>query len=180
MKKFFVALFALVTFFSTGAFAADSQKLPLPDAIKDSLPWFAVRELKDDNTPFTRGHLARLTQNHDRVALVYFATWCIPCRAGIKQIVAHQAEIEKSGTAIVLVNVGERETNKVKEFLTKLSADKLTSVSDPYGRLTEGFGLVKEGQNISLPRTIVVDKSLKVLHLIGEEGGDYIELLKGK
>jgi peroxiredoxin len=114
------------------------------------------------------------------VALVYFATWCIPCRAGIKQIVAHQAEIEKSGTAVVLVNVGERETNKVKEFLTKLSADKLTSVSDPYGRLTEGFGLVKEGQNISLPRTIVVDKSLKVLHLIGEEGGDYIELLKGK
>ena len=61
MKKLFVALFAFVTFFSTGAFAGPSQKLPLPDAIKDSLPWFAVRELKDDNTPFTRGHLARLT-----------------------------------------------------------------------------------------------------------------------
>ena len=180
MKKFFVALFAIVTFVSTGAFAADSQKLPLPETIKDSLPWFAVRELQNDNTPFTRTHLQRMTEKYDRVALVYFATWCIPCRAGIKQIVANQTEIEKAGTAIVLVNVGERETNKVKNFLAKLSADKLTSVTDPYGRLTEGFGLVKGGQSISLPRTIVVDKSLKVLQLIGEEGGDYIELLKGK
>ena len=180
MKKFVVALFAIVTLFSTGAFAADSQKLPLPEAMKDSLPWFAVRELQNDNTPFTRVHLQRLAQKYDRVALVYFATWCIPCRAGIKQVVAHQAEIEKAGTAIVLVNVGERETSKVKNFLVKLSADKLLSVTDPYGRLTEGFGLVKEGQNISLPRTIIVDKSLKVLQLIGEEGDDYIKLLMGK
>lgn len=180
MKSFFVVLFAIVTFVSTGAFAADSQKLPLPEAIKDSLPWFAVRELQNDNIPFTRTHLQGIAQNHDRVALVYFATWCIPCRAGIKQIVAHQAEIEKAGTAIVLVNVGERETNKVKNFLAKLSADKIASVTDPYGRLTEGFGLVKEGQNISLPRTVVVDKSLKVLQLIGEEGGDYIKLLMGQ
>jgi peroxiredoxin len=180
MKKLFVALFAIVTFFSTSAFAADSQKLPLPEAMKDSLPWFAVRELQNDNSPFTRVHLQRLAQKNDRVALVYFATWCIPCRAGIKQVVAHQAEIEKAGTAIVLVNVGERETAKVKNFLTKLSADKIASVTDPYGRLTEGFGLVKEGQNISLPRTSVVDKSMKVLQLIGEEGDDYIKLLMGK
>ena len=166
MKKLFVALFVLVTFFSTGAFAANSQKLPLPEAIKDSVPWFAVRELQNDNTPFTRGHLQRILQTKDRVALVYFATWCIPCRAGIKQVVANLPEIEKAGTAIVLVNVGERETGKVKDFLAKLSADKLPSVSDPYGRLTEGFGLVKEGQNISLPRTVVVDKSLKVLHFL--------------
>lgn len=180
MKKLFVALFAFVTFFSTGAFAGPSQKLPLPDAIKDSLPWFAVRELKDDNTPFTRGHLARLTQKYDRVAMVYFATWCIPCRAGIKQIVAQQAEIEKAGTAIVLVNVGEREATKVRAFLRSNSADSLTSITDPYGRMTEGFGLVKEGQNISLPRTIVVDKSLKVMQLIGEEGDDYIKILMGQ
>ena len=180
MKKLFVALFAFVTFFSTGAFAGPSQKLPLPDAIKDSLPWFAVRELKDDNTPFTRGHLARLTQKYDRVAMVYFATWCIPCRAGIKQIVAQQAEIEKAGTAIVLVNVGERETAKVRSFLQGASADKLPAITDPYGRMTEGFGLVKAGQNITLPKTVIVDKSLKVMQLIGEEGDDYIKILMGQ
>ena len=46
--------------------------------------------------------------------------------------------------------------------------------------MTEGFGLVKEGQNISLPRTIIVDKSLKVMQLIGEEGDDYIKILMGQ
>ena len=46
--------------------------------------------------------------------------------------------------------------------------------------MTEGFGLVKSGQNIALPKTVIVDKDLKVKVLVGEEGSDYIELLKGK
>ena len=180
MKKIFVVFFVLVSFFASNAFAADSQKIPLPDAIKDSIPWFAVRDLKDDNAPFTRMHLQRLTEKYDRVALVYFATWCIPCRAGLKQIVANQLDIEKAKTAVVLVNVGERETTKIRAFLQSSSADKLPAITDPYGRMTEGFGLVKSGQNITLPKTIIVDKYLKVRLLIGEEGEDYLKLLKGE
>lgn len=179
MKKLFVVFLVLAAFFAPASFAADSQKLPLPAEIKDSVPWFAVRELKNDNTPFTRTHLQRLVQKYDRVALVYFATWCVPCRAGLKQIVAHQAELAQAKTGIVLVNVGEKEPAKVQSFLQKISADKLPAITDPFGRMTEGFGLIKAGQNITLPKTIVVDKDLKVKILVGEEGGDYVELLKG-
>ena len=163
MKKIFVVFLVLAAFFAPATFAADSQKLPLPEAIKDSIPWFAVRELKNDNTPFTRTHLQRMMQKYDRVALVYFATWCVPCRAGLKQVVANQADIDQAKTGIVLVNVGEKEPSKVLSFLQKNSADKLPAITDPYGRMTEGFGLVKSGQNIALPKTVIVDKDLKVL-----------------
>ena len=177
LKLFVLAILVLIT---QNLFAGESVKMPLPAEIKDSLPWFAVREIKDDNTPFTRTHLQRLAQKNKRVALVYFATWCIPCRAGLKQVALNQQDIRNAGTAIVLVNVGERETEKVREFLKKTSADALPAITDPYGRMTEAFGLVKEGQNIVLPKTIIVDSDAKPLLLVGEEGDDYLKILKGE
>ena len=45
---------AILVLFTQNLFAGESVKMPLPAEIKDSLPWFAVREIKDDNTPFTR------------------------------------------------------------------------------------------------------------------------------
>ena len=169
-----VALFA----FAQGVFAKESVKKPLPPQIQDSLPWFAVRELGDNNTPFTRTHLQQIAKKNNRVALVYFATWCIPCRVGLKQIAAHHDELAKAGTEIVRVNVGERDTEALTKYLQTFSLDQMKAVVDPFGRLTEGFGLKKENENMSLPRTIVVDSSLKPLFMLSEEGDDFINLLK--
>lgn len=116
---------------------------------------------------------------NNRVALVYFATWCVPCRVGLKQIAIHRDELLKAGTAVVLVNVGERDTGTILKYLNKFSLDQMKSVVDPFGRLTEGFGLKKEGESMSLPRTIVVDSSLKPVFMLSEEGDDFISLLKG-
>lgn len=160
--------------------AGESVRMPLPAEIKDSLPWFAVREIRDNNTPFTKTHLQQLAKKNSRVALVYFATWCIPCRAGLKQIALNQQEIQSAGTAIVLVNVGERDTEKVRLFLKKASAGDIPAITDPYGRMTEAFGLVKEGQTIVLPKTIIVDSDVKPMLLVGEEGCDYLKILKGE
>ena len=53
--------FVLVVFaFAQGVFAKESVKMPLPPQIQDSIPWFAVRELGDNNTPFTRTHLQQI------------------------------------------------------------------------------------------------------------------------
>ena len=175
-----VALLLVFALFSQNAFAKDSAKLSFPAALKDSLPWFAVRELGDNNTPFTKRHLQQIAQKNKRVALVYFATWCIPCREGLKKIAAQSDELAKAGTAVVLVNVGERETEVLVKYLNKLSLSNFKSVVDPFGRLTEGFGLKKEGENMALPRTIIVDSATKPLVMIGEEGDDFINLLKGE
>jgi hypothetical protein len=53
-------------------------------------------------------------------------------------------------------------------------------VYDPFKRLTEGFGLVNEGEEISLPRTIVLNKNMKPLFMLGEEGQDWPQVLWSK
>ncbi len=178
--KLKLVFFVLVALLAQTALAKESVTMPLPSQIKDSLPWFAVRELSDNNTPFTKTHLQQIAQKNKRVALVYFATWCIPCRVGLKQIAAHTDDLTKAGTAVVLVNVGERENDKIIKFLSKLSLDQQKAVLDPFGRLTENFGIKNESENMSLPKTMIVDSALKPMLLIGEEGDDYIGLLKGE
>ena len=174
----------LALFFSSVSVAAEpaakSVKMPLPATIQDSLPWFAVFELQNDNAPFTRNHLKALAQKSDRVALVYYATWCIPCRVGLKQISTNLDGLAAAKTSIVLVNVGEREKDMITKYLAKFSLDKVPAVVDPFGRLTEGFGLIKEGENIDLPRTIIIDKSMKPYVMIGAEGSDYMQILTGQ
>ena len=179
-RLFFLAvvLFAVPALFAAEP-APRSARLPLPAAIADSLPWFAVFELQNDNRPFTRNHLKALAEKSERVALVYYATWCIPCREGLKQISKNASSLAAAKTSIVLVNVGEREKDKITKFLTQYSLEKNLAVVDPFGRLTEGFGLIKEGENIDLPKTVIVDKSMRPSVMIGAEGADYIQILNG-
>lgn len=160
--------------------AEKSHKMELPKSISDSLPWFAVREVTENPLPFTRSHLAKVAMNNERTALVYFATWCIPCRAGVKRLVENVEELQKNKVSIVLVNIGERNEELVKNWVKKMDASKFKVISDPFKRLTEGFGLVREGEEITLPRTIVVDKGLKPLFMLGEEGSDWPQVLWAK
>ena len=91
-----------------------------------------------------------------------------------------KSDLAKVKTAVVLVNVGERETETLVKYLQTFSLDGLKAVVDPFGRMTEGFGLKKENENMALPRTIIVDSKVKPLMMIGEEGDDYISLLMGR
>ena len=74
-RKLSLLTMLVVLLFSSALFAAEpapvSVKLPLPAVIQDSLPWFAVFELQNENAPFTRNHLNILAQKSERVALVY-------------------------------------------------------------------------------------------------------------
>lgn len=157
-----------------------SRKVELPKTISDSLPWFAVREFSESMVPFTRVHLQKLTQKSERTALVYFATWCIPCRVGVKRLVENYDELKKNNVSVVLVNIGERDEGAIKKWIQKLNASVFTVVIDPFKRLTEGFGLVKENEEISLPRTIVLDSKMKPLFMLSEEGQDWPQVLWAK
>jgi len=157
-----------------------SQKMELPQTISDSVPWFAIREISKNALPFTRSHLAKIAEKSDRVAMVYFATWCIPCRAGVKRLVESAEELQKNHVSVVLVNIGERDEELVKSWIKKVGATQFFAVNDPFKRLTEGFGLVKENEEISLPRTIVLDKQIKPLFMLGEEGNDWPQVLWSK
>lgn len=178
---FFVALLTVsFSFAAPASLPEKSQKMKLPSSISDSLPWFAVREFSEGLVPFTRTHLEKITKKSDRTALVYFATWCLPCRAGIKRLVENVDELNKNKVSVVLVNIGERDEESIKKWIQKLNASVFTVVIDPFKRLTEGFGLVKENEEISLPRTIVLNSKMKPLFMLGEEGSDWPQVLWAK
>jgi thiol-disulfide isomerase/thioredoxin len=170
--------FALALFCFGSANAADKTKiLPLPKAVSDSVPWFAVREQGGDNAPFTKTHLKQLAQKSDRVALVYFATWCVPCREGIISLVKNKRNLDKHNVKIVLVNVGERDDEAIGKWINSVGASGFKVVLDGFGVMTEGFGLVKESAKMDLPKTLVLDKNMKPLFLFGQEGSDFPSVL---
>lgn len=172
MKKFLIVLLLPVLLF-----AAESKKVTPPVAIADSLPWFAVRTVEKNPQPFTQVILAEKAKKYDRVALTYFATWCIPCRAGIKTIVENMEALKAHNVKVVLVNIGEPDEKKIMAWVKKVGAEKIPVLRDPFGKMTEGFGFVKNGETISLPTTLVVDSGLKPLFVVTEEGDNWPSVL---
>ena len=171
----------LVLLLVTAGFASaePSQVLPMPKSLQqESLPWFAARDGADGEQPFTRSTLEKfITPEIQRVALIYFATWCVPCRHGILRLREKSKDLENHHIAVVLINVGEREPEKIKDWTQKFVAASWPVVLDYFGRLTEGFGLIKTGETLPLPRTLLLDAHLKPLFLIGSEGDDWPEIL---
>jgi len=157
--------------------APASVTLNMPAIIADSLPWFAVRETKNGNEPFTKARLQKIAAEKNRVALVYFATWCIPCREGVKRLAASQDELAKNKVQVVLVNVGENDQDMINKWVDKLNASNFITIVDPFKVMTERFGIAGSDGNIALPKTLVVDKTARPVKLIGQEGSDWPSIL---
>lgn len=184
--KFLESLF-LVMLLAVGSFAqpaangsSASARLPMPSAIADSLPWFAVREVSTANAPFTKTHLTQLAQANKRVALVYFATWCIPCREGVKRLAKAKDLLAQNKVGVVLVNIGENDEKLIEKWVEKLGASDFKIIVDPFKRMTENFGIVGAGEEMALPKTLVVDSQVKPVILIGQEGKDWPQILWAK
>lgn len=169
-------LLLLSSFVFAAGSPGSSTVIPLPEPLRDSLPWFAVRNASDGETPFTRTDLLQEAAKRKRIALVYFAIWCENCRDGISKIRSARKELEKNGIGIVLVNVGERDLKLIAKWVRNAGVESYTVVIDPFNRMTEGFGLVKGNSPLSLPQTLVLDSALKPLFLIGTEGTDFPSL----
>ena len=113
MIRFAFVVLLMVSFSWAENFTPDkeSRRMELPATLSDSLPWFAVREISENSLPFTRSHLAKIARKSERTALVYFATWCIPCRVGVRRLAENFEELQKNKVSVVLVNIGEQDEN---------------------------------------------------------------------
>jgi len=181
MKKMILA-FLLLSF--TLPFAASdelekSQKLPLtPQLQKGVLPHFVVRDKSDKDNIRTKD-LEALVGKNKRVALVFFATWCIPCREGIVRLRDSQAELEKNGVLVILVNAGEKKFDHaaIQKWIADNGNEKWTVLLDKFGNVLKNTGLNVGSEEIIFPKTIVLDNKLKPLLLIGAEGKDWPNVL---
>jgi len=180
MVKFLIL--ALALFFANPLAAPaeleKSQQLPLTAVLqKASMPWFVARD-KNDQQPFTTNDLRTLAKQTKRIALVFFASWCIPCREGIVILRDNQAELDKHGVQVVLVNAGESELPKIEAWVKANGNEKWPVILDKFKNIQKNTGLISDAETeIVFPKTILLDNNLKPLLLIGAEGKDWPKVL---
>jgi len=185
ITQIFVLLLALAVF------AKPSEKLPMANELQaGELPWFAFDAKDSDGTydkVLNRNNLKEFAKQkkYRKVVFSFFATWCVPCREGLKRMSDNASELKKNDVLVVLVNVAERglenySRKKIDEWAKQngyLKEEWLLAF-DPFSNSLEDFGLQKNGSTeTSLPRTLITDGNLHPLMLIGEEGDDYLQIL---
>jgi len=179
-------VFALLVASLGLSFAGTSEKLPLPKELQVAkLPWFAF-DAKDGegtyNGVINNYKLAEIARqrNSKRIVFAFFATWCLPCREGLKLMGEKNDELKKHGILVVLVNIGESDYVKIDKWIEEYAEEDWLLGFDKFSNLPENFGLAKQGAEMLLPATLVLDPDLRPLMLIGREGNDYPQILWGK
>jgi thiol-disulfide isomerase/thioredoxin len=176
--------FACLAFLANFSFAQKpSERLSMPKELQSELPWFAMVEKDGEgiyNGVLSKDRLKILAaqKNSKRVVLAFYATWCIPCREGLTKLSEKAAELEKGNVLVVLVNVGEDDYAKTNKWVNKYVKNGWLLGFDKFNNLSGNFGLSKPGEEMPLPRTLLLDQNLRPLMLIGYEGDDYPQILK--
>jgi thiol-disulfide isomerase/thioredoxin len=179
MKTLAVLLLSFAISLAATTELEKSQVLPLTAQLKKgSLPWFVARD-KADLQPFSRKHLEDLVvPETKKIALVFFASWCVPCREGIAILRDSQDELLKNGVQIVLVNTGESDIPKIESWVKDNGSEKWPVILDKFKNLQKSTGLISGTETeIVFPRTILFDGKLKPLFIIGAEGKDWPKVL---
>ncbi len=178
-----ILLIALMSIFCFGK--EQSQKLnPLPEQLQGIIPDFQMLTIENE-LGLNKENLKEKTKKTKakRIALSFFATWCVNCKEEFELLRKKAGELEKNGVQVYLINVGEsihKLGDKASEMVKKYAGDSFSFYFDPNGNLLKKSGLV-EGSNFLLPLTIVLDSDLRVLGVISAVGkDDYPQVLWGE
>ncbi len=173
-------MIALLIVLLLGAPAASSELLPASDGglkLGAPAPWFAGWTA--DDRVFNRTHLLDHKDARAHV-LVFFATWCGPCEAGLRRIAAARTRLEAAGLNVVLVDYGEAAAVGAP-WLAARELAWAPTLYDRYGAVAFAFGVelrAKDGARKSrLPRTFVLGPAGAVRRIVGREGSDYVDRL---
>lgn len=170
-------LIALMSVFCFG------QKLnSLPKQLQGIIPDFDV--LTIENEPgLSRDNLKENAKKAGtkRIALSFFATWCVNCKEEFKLLRENADEIEKNGVQVYLINVGEsihKLGDKVNNMVKKYAGTSFPFYFDPAGNLLKKSGLVEKDGSFPLPLTIILDSNLRVLGVLQAiDENDYPQIL---
>ena len=156
-----------------------NKKLPLHDHFEpgEPVPWFAVIDESTGYTPFNKTMVQKKidADKSEKVIFAYFATWCLPCAKGLKELASQQAELDKNKVSVFLIHVGDEETEKIEKWIQKHTNPDWSVLLDRFEVISKGWRFYKN--KAELPRTLVLDSKLVPLAFYGEEGSDWPSVL---
>lgn len=170
-------LIALISIFCFG------QNLsPLPKQLQGIIPDFDVLTIENEfglNKDNLKENLKKTRAK--RIALSFFATWCVNCKEEFKLLRENAGEIEKNGVQVYLINVGEsihKMGDKVSNMVKKYAGNSFQFYFDPAGNLLKKSGLVEKDGSFPLPLTFILDSNLHVLSVLQAiDENDYPQIL---
>lgn len=146
--------------------------------VGEKAPWFAGLGL--DNRPMNRDMVLRGLGGKGTVAVVFFATWCEPCKVGLRMLTAALPDLRRAGVTPILIAY-QQDAETVRPFVESAGLNQMTVLLDRMGVASREFGaevVDAGGKSAKLPLTAVIDAGGTVRTLIRREGTDYIDLLK--
>jgi len=139
-------------------------------------PWLAGFDVFE---PTRAMNLTKLLKSPGgkRLAVVFFATWCEPCKKGLAMLSENKKKLSAAGVRVVLVDVRE-EAGVVSAFLEKKNLHGFDALLDKFGTCAKSYGLavVKKGEEtLAIPKTFIIDKQGRLAAILGREGTDYVD-----
>lgn len=160
-----------------------SERLALPPALQGELPWFAMVAMDNEGTyngVLNRDQLQSIVKqkNSRRVVFAFYATWCVSCKESLAKLSNNAAELEKNGVVVILANVGEeKDYAEINKWVSGYVRGGWYLGFDKFNNVPTAFGLSKKGAEMPLPGTLLLNKDLRPLLLLGNEGDDFIKIL---
>lgn len=130
-----------------------------------------AQNVKDFNLPIygkeKKFNLAKEAKKYKKVLINFWASWCTSCIQEMPELEALKSKYEKQGVLFIAVNAGEKK-KKIQKFLKKHKFSYLI-LEDQDRKVSKSLNVTE------LPRTFVIDKSLKV-HFSGDRPPKAIDL----
>jgi len=164
------------------SFAQKTARLALPNELRQGIiPNFFVLErngidelYRDDIKDAAKKTGAK------RVVLSFFATYCVPCREEFATLKKNKAELKRQGVLVYLIDVGE-DIRTSGDKANEMAGSAFPSYFDPNVILFKSFGLSKQGEDPSLPLTLILDSNLRAVGILkGKMGSDFPQVLWGE
>jgi thiol-disulfide isomerase/thioredoxin len=163
-------LIIMILFLHTSNLQATTESLPWAGeaVVGEPAPWFSGWTLDNEvfniNKPFQDESVKRLV-------LVFWATWCKPCKHGLDLLTENQISLLEAGIYIVLVNLGETE-ERVYEYIGE-NPQPYPIVLDPFEKSVDAY--MDINGTASLPKTALIGPDGKIVAIFGAEDEDYIQ-----
>jgi peroxiredoxin len=109
-----------------------------------------------------------------RLAVVFFASYCKPCRIGLADLKDAEQRLQRAGVRVILIACKDN-LDDLNKFVRQHQVP-FTVVLDSFGQAEKSYFDTTNG-TLAIPRTVVLERGGTIKTIIGAEGKDYIDLL---